>query len=123
MPASNPQFDAASAAPHAPPRYVPPHRNGTSTDTRYSKDQLFDLYKAQQNSDGSQSDSLSHLYVGGWQPDAANGAGNASWGRSDTTRDPQTGPDICWDKDGSIEPLGLTEMDDEEREVSGQMRF
>lgn len=47
----------------------------------------------------------------------ANGATSASWGRSEQSRDSQPAPDICWDRDGTLEPLGLIEMDDEEREV------
>lgn len=86
-------------------------------DTRYSKEQLLDLYKAQQSSEGGFKDALPNLYVGGWQPDTANGVGSASWGRTEQGRDTQSGPEICWDKEGSVEPLGLVEMDDEEREV------
>lgn len=107
----------ASASSHPAPRYVPPHRNGTMTDTRYSKEQLLDLYKIQLNSDGGLRDGLPNLYVGGWQPELTNGSGSASWGRSEHNRDSQPAPDICWDKDGSAEPLGLVDMDDEEREV------
>jgi len=84
---------------------------------RYSKEQLTDLFKAQQSVDGGLNDGLPGLYVGGWQPDIVNGAASAGWGRSEHNRDVQPGPEICWDRDGSIEPLALAEMDDEEREV------
>ena len=47
----------------------------------------------------------------------ANGAPSSSWGRSEQGREVQTGPEICWDRDGTIEPLGLVEMDEEEKEV------
>lgn len=67
--------------------------------------------------DGGLRDGLPNLYVGGWQPDLANGANAAAWGRSDQARDNQPGPDICWDRHGNVEPLGLTDMDEEEREV------
>lgn len=117
MSALNAHNDAITAA-QPPPRYVPPHRNGTLADTRYTKDQLLDLFKSQQSTEGALSEGLSNLYVGGWQPESANGGGSASWGRSDNARDVQPGPDICWEKDGNTEPLGLTEMDDEEKEVS-----
>lgn len=92
-------------------------RNGSLADARYSKDQLVDLFRSQQSLDGGLQDGLPGLYVGGWQPDMANGAVSAGWGRTDHSRDAQPGPDVCWDRDGSIEPLGLAEMDDEEREV------
>ena len=116
VPSSMQQPDPSSSSLPAP-RYVPPHRNGTSTDTRYSKEQLLDLYKAQSSSDGGLRDGLPHLYVGGWQPDLSNGATSASWGRTEQSRDSQPAPDVCWDRDGTVEPLGLLEMDDEEREV------
>lgn len=111
----NQQQDPSSA--QAPPRYVPPHRNGAVADTRYSKDQLLDLFRAQQSSESGLSDGLPGLYVGGWQPDISNGATSAGWGRTEQSRDGQPGPDICWDRDGTVEPLGLGDMDDEEREV------
>jgi PERQ amino acid-rich with GYF domain-containing protein len=107
-----------SASSQAPPRYVPPHRNGTLADTRYSKDQLLDLYKAQQSVDGGLRDGLENLYVSGWQPDTSNGSASAGWSRGDSSRDVQPGADVCWDRAGTVEPLGLTEMDEEEREVS-----
>lgn len=62
-------------------------------------------------------DGLPDLYIGGWQPDITNGDGSSSWSRIEQNRENQAGPDICWDKDGTVEPLGLIEMDDEEREV------
>ena len=109
------QSDPSSSLPA--PRYVPPHRNGTLTDTRYSRDQLLDLYKAQQSSDGGLRDGLPTLYVGGWQPDLANGVSSSSWGRSEHDRDTQSAVNACWEADGNIEPLGLLEMTNEEREV------
>ena len=100
-----------------PPRYVPPHRNGTLADTRYSKDQLLDLYKTQQSAEGGLNDGLPSFYMGGWQPDIANGMASASWARTEHSRDSQPGPDVCWDRDGGMQPLALFEMDDEEKEV------
>ena len=100
-----------------PPRYVPPHRNGTVSDPRYSKNQLLDLYRQQQSADDSLQEDLQNLYIGGWQPNGQNGAPAAGWGRNDASREQPPGPDVCWDDDGTYEPLALTEMDDEEREV------
>lgn len=118
-----------NAAPHdgpslanPQPRYVPPHRNGPIGDTRYSKDQLLDLYKAQQSVEGGLNDGLQNLYVGGWQPDMANGAGTAPWGRADHSRDTQPGPDLCWDRDGNADPLSLHNLDEEERDVRVNLR-
>ena len=100
-----------------PPRYVPPHRNGTVNDPRYSKNQLLDLYRLQQSADDGLQEDLQNLYIGGWQPNGQNGAPAPGWGRSDASREQPPGPDVCWDDDGTYEPLALTEMDDEEREV------
>lgn len=96
---------------------MPPHRNGTLPDTRYSKDQLLELYKSQQSVDGGLRDGLSNLFVGGWQPDIHD-ENSSTWGRNEHSRDTQPGPDLCWARDGTTEPLGLVDMDDEEREVS-----
>lgn len=98
------------------PRYVPPHRNGPLSDTRYTKDQMLDAYRVQQTVHGALSDGLSDLFVGGWHPDMTNGA-SAGWARNEHSRDNQPGPDVCWERDGMAEPLGLVDMDDDEREV------
>ena len=108
---------ASPAASSQPPRYVPPHRNGTVTDPRYSKSQLLDLYRLQQSADDGLQDDLQNLYIGNWQPNGQNGAPAAGWGRNDPTREQPSGPDVCWDDDGAYEPLALTEMDNEEKEV------
>ena len=118
--ASSQHQDSSSTAASQPPRYVPPHRsNGSiaSENLRYSKEQLLDLYKAQQSSSGGLQDELPNLFLGGWQPDATNGASASGWTRSEQIRDSQPGPEVCWDKDGVVEPLGLIELNDEEREV------
>jgi PERQ amino acid-rich with GYF domain-containing protein len=84
---------------------------------RYSRDQLVDLFKSQRDSDDIK-EGLSHLYMGSWEPHASNGASGASWGRKDDHgREAQSGVDQCWDKDGSIQPLHLTELTEDEREV------
>lgn len=58
--------------------------------------------------------------MGAWEPHATNGAASASWGRKDDHgggREAPSGVDQCWDKDGAILPLSLTDMTDDEREV------
>lgn len=119
MSAPNPHTEnpAAAAAPSQPARYVPPHRNGPIADARYSKGQLLDLFQRQQSTNGGLSDDLNSLFVGGWQPDGANGNTGGSWGRNDHSRDPPPGPEVCWDRDGNVQPLGLVDLDDEEKEV------
>lgn len=100
-------------APH-PARYVPPHRNGTIPDTRYTREQMLELYKETQSADGGL---LPDLLMGGWQPEVPNG-NSAGWGRNDHPRDQQADPMACWDHDGELDPLGLHDMDEDEREVS-----
>jgi PERQ amino acid-rich with GYF domain-containing protein len=107
MPATNEVALSQSA------RYVPPHRNGTASDTRYTKEQLFDLYRSHHP---SLKEGLPNLYIGGWQPDSNNST-SVTWGKSDSARDSQPSADVCWDSDAGTEPLGLLEMDDEEKEV------
>lgn len=104
--------------------YVPPHlnssyqsnanRNGAATENRYSKDQLLDLFRAQDRP-GQSNTNLTDLFVDGWNP--INGANNGGWGRKDETKDPSTGPEICWDYEGSVAPLATIEMAEDEREV------
>ncbi|OCK84296.1 hypothetical protein K432DRAFT_378700 [Lepidopterella palustris CBS 459.81] len=101
--------------------YVPPHvhssRNGSSVESRYSKDQLMHIFKSQKDPDDI-NDGLSSLYVGTWEPHISNGTSSASWGRKeDLTKESQTGVDICWDHDGSSYPVGLNELTEEEKET------
>jgi PERQ amino acid-rich with GYF domain-containing protein len=116
--------DASGAQPPAPSNsgvYVPPHaqsgRNGSSLEGRYPRSQLLQLFRSQKGSD-EMNDGLSDLYAGAWEPNASNGASAASWGRRDDHgREGQSGVDLCWDRDGGVLPLGLTEMTEDEREV------
>ena len=104
--------------------YVPPHmasahlmssgRNGA--DTRYSKDQLLDVFRTQEKV-GQPSANITDLFVDGWHPSAPNGIDNGGWGRKDDHREP-VGSDICWDHEGSVQPIGLTGLSEEEREVT-----
>ncbi|KAF2760596.1 hypothetical protein EJ05DRAFT_484306 [Pseudovirgaria hyperparasitica] len=114
---------AGNPAPSNPGVYVPPHvhsnRNsgGYSNDTRYGKDHLLEIFRAQKEGDHL-SNGLSTLFVPGWQPSIANGASTASWGRREEhDRQNQPGADICWDRDGTVNPMGLSEPTDEEREI------
>ncbi len=78
---------------------------------------MLELFRSQQQIDGSLQDGLSDLYIGGWRPDAMNGNAGSSWMRNERSRDAQPVPDLCWDADGSVDPIGLVETDEEEREV------
>jgi PERQ amino acid-rich with GYF domain-containing protein len=90
-----------------------------STEFRYSKSQLLDIYRAQIESGGSNGD-ISHLLENGWDPKQSNGAnGRGSWGKSSDGRDAQ-GPNVAWESKGNIQPINLEEMTEEEKIVSTQ---
>jgi len=82
-------------------------------DTRYSKDQLLDIFRQQRDA-GELDTNLSDLYVGEGEA-LINGASTAKWGRRDENDD--MAENVCWEKQGSILPLGLVDMTEDEREV------
>ena len=84
-------------------------------DSRYSKDQLLEFYRAQADTSHT-SINVADLYVGGWNPEITTSTNNDTWVRRDEQKD-VTGPEVCWDMSGSVEPLGLREMTEEEKEV------
>jgi PERQ amino acid-rich with GYF domain-containing protein len=87
-----------------------------STDTRYSRSQLLDIFKAQEEAGALQED-VSRLYVNGWNPEHSNSAnGRSGWGKSTDGRDTY-GPEICWDTNGQVRPVGLEEMSEQEKIV------
>lgn len=106
--------------------YVPPHlnsnyqsgfsRNGGTTESRYSKDQLLDLFRAQVKSE-QPSATVAEYFVDGWNPDVTSSVSNGGWAKKDEFKDGSSGPEICWDYEGVSHPLGLTEMGDDEKEV------
>ena len=91
------------------------HRNGSSSESRYSKDQLLDLFRTQARSEFS-STNVNDLFVDGWSPGAVNGTNSGGWGKRDDMKE-AAGPDICWDRDGSVNPIAMQEMTEEEKEV------
>lgn len=107
--------NAASTNASSPGVYVPPHRNGTATaENRYPKDSLLSLFR-QITLDSD--DGLDALYAGGWEPQSMNGASGGAWGRSNEHgKENPPGPDVCWDREGTMQPLGLSEMTEEEKE-------
>ncbi|KAI9807426.1 MAG: hypothetical protein M1833_000171 [Piccolia ochrophora] len=94
-------------------------RQNHTADHRYSKDLLLNVYKAQKDA-GELGKNLSELFVSGWEPGKSNGAGSASWNRrDDLNKDSNgaSGPDLCWEDNGNVDPLALFEMDETEKEV------
>lgn len=106
--------------------YVPPHlntnyqvnslRNGSVGELRYTKEQLIALYK-QQRDTGAIDQNLSSVFTGGWNPLDNRESASSAWGRRDEGKEPSVGPEVCWDHSAGAEPLALTQMSDEEREV------
>lgn len=107
--------------------YVPPHlnsnfqsgfsRNAATGDSRYSKDQLLDIFRAFGETEAANRN-ISDLFVDGWNPGTLNSTTHELWNRRDEFKDINHGPEICWDYDGSTLPLGLIELSEEEREVT-----
>ncbi|KAI9706969.1 MAG: hypothetical protein M1820_004556 [Bogoriella megaspora] len=97
--------------------YIPPHianRNGAPpVEIRYSKDQLLDLLRQQQEAVQHAQD-ISALFVGGWEGRDPNGINNTE--SDGAPNGSAQGVDICWQRTGGIKPLGLSEMTDEEKE-------
>jgi hypothetical protein len=96
--------------------YIPPHRNGASSEHRYSKDQLLSLFRSEHET-GNLNANLTGVYVNGWEPNLVNGASTSAWGRRDEQKEHQVGADICWDREGATLPLGLSPLSAEEKEV------
>ncbi len=59
---------------------------------------------------------LNDLFVDGWSPSSTNGMNNGGWGKRDDNKD-TSGPEICWDHEGSVHPMALAEMTEDEKEV------
>jgi PERQ amino acid-rich with GYF domain-containing protein len=95
----------------------PEHGNASTVENRYSKNKLLDIYKNQQALDELSGD-ISRLFVNNWEPGHSNGTNGRGWGKGIDSRDHNNGPDICWDQNGQVQPIGLEEITLEEREVS-----
>ncbi|RDW90357.1 uncharacterized protein DSM5745_02132 [Aspergillus mulundensis] len=91
-------------------------RNGAPGDTRYSKEQLLDLYKAQRDT-GVLTKHVADYFVADWNPHIETPAANGVWGKRDDHKDNPTGPEVCWEHGGQIEPLGLVDMTEDEKET------
>ncbi|KAK1143534.1 kinesin-like protein [Aspergillus melleus] len=91
-------------------------RNGAGSDTRYSKEQLLNLYKAQRES-GALNKNVADHFAADWNPRADTSPVNGAWGRREDSKDNPSGPEVCWDHGGQMEPLGLVDMTDDEKEL------
>ena len=107
--------------------YIPPHlnsnnsssyfRNGISGESRYNKDQMIGIYKAQRDS-GALDRNLEQLFSGGWNPFDQRDEAVSPWDKRDRGKDQTAGPEICWNHQVEDDPLSLLDMTDEEKEVS-----
>ncbi|KAK0736307.1 hypothetical protein B0T21DRAFT_451101 [Apiosordaria backusii] len=90
-----------------------PGYGDTTGGAKYTKVELLDIYK---NLPPAQMDASS-LFEPNWNPGHVNGSHPSArqWGKSgDSGHTPQD-PTVCWDADGSVKPIGLEEMTEEER--------
>uniref|UniRef100_A0A093VH25 GYF domain-containing protein mpd2 n=1 Tax=Talaromyces marneffei PM1 TaxID=1077442 RepID=A0A093VH25_TALMA len=102
--------------------YIPPHmtsnyqpRNGSTGDSRYSKEDLLSIFKGQRDS-GALGKNMGDHFLASWNPLEDAGATNGAWAKKEDQKDSPPGPEVCWDHLGHYEPLGLIEMTEEERE-------
>lgn len=94
------------------PSTVPESTEGT----RYTKEQLLDVYKNSKVAGNANGD-VAHLLHPDFDPWHVNGANSrASWGKSTDAKDANS-PNVCWDKQGTYEPISLQPMSEEEKAV------
>ncbi|KAI9819335.1 MAG: hypothetical protein M1832_004040 [Thelocarpon impressellum] len=67
---------------------------------------------------GELSRNVESIFVGGWEPKAVNGSSRPGWSsREDLKKESLgTGPEVCWEPNGEVTPLGLYEMTEEEKD-------
>ncbi|KAI5779357.1 hypothetical protein EDC01DRAFT_696219 [Geopyxis carbonaria] len=93
--------------------YHPPHhynRQTTAQNTTYGKDDLLNIFRAQESGSGF-SKRLPELLDGDFNASSSTTGG---WGRGG--EESLNGVDLCWEKEGGVKPIGLEEIAEEERE-------
>lgn len=94
-------------------------RNLPPGDTRYSKDQLLDVFQNLQNTSALDRN-LEDIFQGTWDPlNGTNGTGTLGAGVDGKDQTP--GPEVCWNYNSHPQPFGLQSMTAEEREVSTRL--
>lgn len=91
-------------------------RNGSTVDSRYSKEDLLSIFKGQRDS-GALAKNMGDHFLASWDPHDDTAATNGAWAKKEDQKDSPPGPEVCWDYLGHYEPLGLIDMTEEEREV------
>jgi PERQ amino acid-rich with GYF domain-containing protein len=84
-----------------------------SSDTRYSKEQLLDIYQNHRDSGGLTS-KLEDIFQASWDPVSDHNGSSAGGGDG---KDQYPGPDVCWNYSSDEVPFGLTSMTEEEKQV------
>ncbi|KAL1956913.1 hypothetical protein VTO42DRAFT_6660 [Malbranchea cinnamomea] len=100
--------------------YIPPHlssnyqpgsaRSGSGNESRYSKEQLLDVFKNQRDFGD-----VAEYLLGDWNHRDETSTTNGSWGKRGDFKDYHAGPEVCWDPTGQARPLALTDMTEEEK--------
>ncbi|ATY58508.1 GYF domain [Cordyceps militaris] len=85
--------------------------NFESEPSRYTKDNLLDVFRAQKMTEDP-----SRLFISGWDPSHINGNSGRGWGKSNENHIPQE-PGACWDQNGETVPMGLQEYSPDEKEA------
>lgn len=111
-PADIPQHPASELSPH--PATSHPNAFTSPGHLRYSKEELFDIYK--NHFDPSQIDAT-NLLMSNWNPTQANGSQTRPWGKSSESSHVPQDPGVCWDANGMVKPIGFEGMSAEEREM------
>ena len=78
--------------------------------TRYTKDELLDMYSSRRAPDDP-----ARLFISGWDPGHPNG-NTRGWSKGSENHVPQE-PGLCWDDNGDSVPLGLQELSADDKEV------
>ncbi|KIX06377.1 uncharacterized protein Z518_04353 [Rhinocladiella mackenziei CBS 650.93] len=105
--------------------YIPPHlnannpsassRNPPPGDTRYSKDQLLNIFQTLKESSALDRN-LEDIFLGPWDPLETKSSTANSSVRGDG-KEPTLGPEVCWNYNVNMEPFGLTSMTEEEKQL------
>ncbi|KAH8705162.1 hypothetical protein BGW36DRAFT_366987 [Talaromyces proteolyticus] len=91
-------------------------RNGSASDSRYSKEQLLNIFKNQRDS-GTLGKNMGDHFLATWNPLEETSTTNGAWMKREDQKDAPSGPEVCWDHLGLHGPLGLTDLTEDEREL------
>jgi len=102
--------------------YIPPHLNSSNSsrnlplgDTRYGKEQMLSIYQTLRETSALDRH-LDEIFLGGWEPLDSNNGAPSQGGRGDG-KDAVPGPEVCWNHNSDLAPLGLMSMSEEEKQV------